>query len=196
MEKIAKFCVTQMSETKTAFNTLNKVEKREVLINHYGPLSYEEIGFLLNKMTSILERYNYGITIRKKVYAAMVESLENIYKHQDIIKENNNYQPKFVLTLEDNQIDITCSNSMLKGKINPLKERLSKVNQLDKAGLKEFYKEVILSGNVSQKGGAGLGIINIAKVTENKLTYTFEDIDDHFTYFTLTIKVSLQPQQN
>jgi hypothetical protein len=172
------------------------VEKGEVLINHYGPLSYEEIGFLLNKMTSLLERYNFGITIRKKVYSAMVESLENIYKHQDVIKGSNNYQPKFSLVLEKDKVDLTCSNSLLKVKIGPLKERLEKVNQLDKAGLKEFYKEVILSGNVTQKGGAGLGIINIAKVTENKLEFTFDDIDEQYTYFTLRIKVSLQNQNN
>ncbi|HDP75609.1 MAG TPA: hypothetical protein ENN49_07035 [Bacteroidales bacterium] len=172
------------------------MEKGEVLINHYGPLSYEEIGFLLNKMTSLLERYNFGITIRKKVYSAMVESLENIYKHQDIIRDSNNYQPKFSLTLENDKIDLSCSNSLLKAKVVPLKERLEKVNQLDKVGLKEFYKEVILRGNVTQKGGAGLGIINIAKVTENKLEFTFDDIDEQYTYFTLRIKVSLQNQNN
>ena len=151
---------------------------------------------MLNKMTSLLERYNFGITIRKKVYSAMVESLENIYKHQDVIKGSNNYQPKFSLVLEKDKVDLSCSNSLLKVKIGPLKERLEKVNQLDKAGLKEFYKEVILSGNVTQKGGAGLGIINIAKVTENKLEFTFDDIDEQYTYFTLRIKVSLQNQNN
>ncbi|HBI80694.1 MAG TPA: hypothetical protein DDY04_01765 [Bacteroidales bacterium] len=172
------------------------MEKGEVLINHYGPLSYEEIGFLLNKMTSLLERYNFGITIRKKVYAAMVESLENIYKHQDVIKGSNNYQPKFSLVLENNAVDLTCSNSLLKIKTKRLKERLEKVNQLDKAGLREFYKEVILGENVTQKGGAGLGIINIAKVTENKLEFTFDDIDEQYAYFTLRIKVSLQNLNN
>ena len=172
------------------------MEKSEVLINHYGPLSYEEIGFLLNKMTSLLERYNFGITIRKKVYAAMVESLENIYKHQDVIKGSNNYQPKFSLVLENNAVDLTCSNSLLKIKTKRLKERLEKVNQLDKAGLREFYKEVILGENVTQKGGAGLGIINIAKVTENKLEFTFDDIDEQYAYFTLRIKVSLQNLNN
>jgi hypothetical protein len=70
-----------------------------------------------------------------------------------------------------------------------LKGRLDKVNLLDKNGLKDYYKEIILSGNVSQKGGAGLGIVNIAKVTENKLEYTFEDIDSQYSYFTLKIKV-------
>jgi len=165
------------------------VEKKEVLISHYGPLSYEEIGYLLNKMTAILDRYAFGITVKKKVYAAMVESLENIYKHQDLIEGNSNYLPKFSLQLDDKYICLTVSNSVIKTKTSLLKGRLDKVNLLDKNGLKDYYKEIILSGNVSQKGGAGLGIVNIAKVTENKLEYTFEDIDSQYSYFTLKIKV-------
>lgn len=174
---------------------LYPVEKKEVLISHYGPLSYEEIGYLLNKMTAILDRYAFGITIKKKVYAAMVESLENIYKHQDVIDNNTNFLPKFSLQLDDKYICLSASNSLLKSKADSLKNRLDKVNSLDKNGLKEYYKEIILSGNVSQKGGAGLGIVNIAKVTENKLEYTFEDAGAQHSYFSLKIKVLHNTQQ-
>lgn len=119
----------------------------------------------------------------------MVESLENIYKHQDIIENNNSYLPKFSLQLDDKHICLTVSNSLLKAKTASLRERLNTVNQLDKNGLKDYYKEIILSGNVSQKGGAGLGIVNIAKVTENKLEYTFDEVAPDYAYFTLKIKV-------
>jgi hypothetical protein len=97
------------------------VEKKEVLISHYGPLSYEEIGYLLNKMTATLDRYAFGITVKKKVYAAMVESLENIYKHQDIIEGNTNFLPKFSLQLDDLHISLSVSNSVQKSKIISLK---------------------------------------------------------------------------
>ena len=146
-------------------------------------------------MTAILDRYAFGITVKKKVYAAMVESLENIYKHQDAIEGNTNFMPKFSLQLDDQYIGLTASNSVVNNKTSLLKERLDKVNLLDKNGLKEYYKEIILSGNVSQKGGAGLGIVNIAKVTENKLEYTFDEIDTQFSYFTLKIKVLHNTQQ-
>ncbi|MDD2279667.1 MAG: hypothetical protein PHS05_11465, partial [Bacteroidales bacterium] len=62
-----------------------KVAKQENILAHYGPLSYEEIGFLLNRMSAFVDKQGMSITIKKKVYSAMVESLENIYKHQDVI---------------------------------------------------------------------------------------------------------------
>jgi hypothetical protein len=131
-----------------------------------------------------------SITIKKKVYSAMVESLENIYKHQDIISSNTDFQPRFSLFYDDKELVIYASNSILNKKVDPLKEKLEKVNSLDKDGLKDLYKLTILSGNVSPKGGAGLGIINIAKVSESKINFNFEPINDKYTYFTINVAIT------
>lgn len=162
----------------------------EELLRHFGPLSYEEIGFLLNKMATLLDKRGMNITIRKKVYAAMVESLENIYKHQDTITDDKEYMPKFSLLIDSQNISLFISNSILNHKVSLLKGKLDKVNSLDKDGLKDLYKNTILSGNVSPKGGAGLGIINIAKVSENKVNYTFTTVNDKYSYFTLNVLIS------
>lgn len=164
--------------------------KRENILAHYGPLSYEEIGFLLNRMAAFVDKQGLNITIKKKVYSAMVESLENIYKHQDVINSNTEYQPRFSLFLDEKEISLYASNSILNHKITPLKDKLDKVNSLNKEGLKDLYKLTILSGNVSPKGGAGLGIINIAKVSENKIVYKFESIDQEYSYFTINVSIS------
>jgi len=164
---------------------------REELLKHFGPLSYEEIGYLLNKMSVLLDKRGMHITVRKKVYAAMVESLENIYKHQDLIEGDNEYLPKFSLLLDSKSFSMFVSNSILNHKVSLLKSKLEKVNSLDKNGLKDLYKNTILSGNVSPKGGAGLGIINIAKVSENKINFSFVPVNEKYSYFTLNILISL-----
>ncbi len=165
--------------------------KRENILGHHGPLSYEEIGFLLNRMSAYVDKQGMNITIKKKVYSAMVESLENVYKHQDVITGDIEHQPRFTLFLDDKEFSMFSSNSILNYKSTPLKEKLDRVNKLDKTGLKELYKQTILSGNVSPKGGAGLGIINIAKVSENKINYTFEPINSEYSYFTINVVISL-----
>lgn len=167
-----------------------EVAKRENILAHYGPLSYEEIGFLLNRMSAYVDKQGMSITIKKKVYSAMVESLENIYKHQDIINSNTDYQPRFSLFLDEKEFSIIASNSILNFKIEALKDKLDKVNSLNKEGLKDLYKLTILSGNVSPKGGAGLGIINIAKVSENKIVFKFDSVDNEYSYFTLNVAIS------
>jgi len=140
-------------------------------------------------MSTLLDKRGMNITVRKKVYAAMVESLENIYKHLDQI-EDKTFLPKFSLFIDNSNLSMFVSNSLLNHKVSLLKNKLDKVNSLDKDGLKDLYKNTILSGNVSPKGGAGLGIINIAKVSENKINYTFTKINDKYSYFTLNVLIS------
>ena len=48
-----------------------------------------------------------------------------------------------------------------------------------------------MGGELSSKGGAGLGLIDIAKKTGNKFEYHFLPIDDNFSFFILISKVSL-----
>lgn len=165
--------------------------KREELVKHFGHLSYEEIGVLLHKVSVLLDKRGMHITVRKKVYATMVESLENIYKHQDIIDGDKENLPKFVLQIDSQNFSMFVSNSILNHKVSLLKSKLDKVNSLDKNGLKDLYKNTILSGNVSPKGGAGLGIINIAKVSENKINFSFVPINEKYSFFTLNVLVSL-----
>ncbi len=118
------------------------------------------------------------------------ESLENIYKHQDIIADDFEHVPQFTMEQCNESFCISASNSIMNHKITALKEKLDKVNSLDKNGLKDLYKSTILSGNVSPKGGAGLGIINIAKVSENKISYAFKKLSDTHSYFTLKVTIS------
>jgi hypothetical protein len=67
------------------------------------------------------------------------------------------------------------------------------VNVLDKDGLKMLYKEVLSNEERSDKGGGGLGIIDIARKSRQKLVYDFMDVDDQYSFFSLYIKI---PQKN
>ena len=98
--------------------------------------------------------------------------------------------PKFSLFFDAQNLSMFVSNSILNHKVSLLKNKLDKVNSLDKEGLKDLYKNTILSGNVSPKGGAGLGIINIAKVSENKIRYSFTPINEKYSYFMLNVLIS------
>lgn len=168
--------------------------KETSLLTHNGSLSYEAIGILLNKMTSILDDFGMNITIKKKVYAAIVESLENIYRHQDIVKNGDQVvnTPLFTLNIDPQNFTVSATNSLRVEKIANLKQRLDLVNTLDRIGLKELYKNTILHNAVNNRGGAGLGIINIAKVSENKIGYTFDPIDEQYFLFSIHITICHQ----
>ena len=92
----------------------------------------------------------------------------------------------------DGDYSIITGNYILNENINGLKNRLDEVNGLNKEQLKEYYKQVLNNGEMSLRGGGGLGMIDIARKTGEKLEYNFLEIDNKVSFFTLKIKVSNQ----
>ena len=70
------------------------------------------------------------------------------------------------------------------------------INQLDRTNLNKLYKQKIKEGRLSEKGGAGLGFIDIARKTGQKLVYSFIKIDEEKSFFVLTSTISRLKDQN
>ena len=64
------------------------------------------------------------------------------------------------------------------------------VNGLTREELKAYYKKILNNGEISDKGGGGLGFIDIAKKSGEKLEYSIREIDGNYSFFTLTVKIS------
>ena len=126
----------------------------------------------------------------------MIESLENIIRYNEILKKDQNiftdHPPEFRIFAEGNQFFIESGNAILNIDIDKLNQKLSKLNELDKLGIRELYKETITDGKFSEKGGAGLGIIEMAKIADDKLDFSFSEINDNCSFFTLKLAVNLE----
>jgi len=128
--------------------------------------------------------------LRRKVYNVMVEGLQNITKHQaDIEVEQDSNYGVFVLKKEYFKYFITTGNLIDNNYIENLTKQIDQVNSLDKAELKAYHREVLLHGKMSNKGGAGLGLIDMARKSGNKLLYAFENVDEKFSYFYLHTEI-------
>ncbi len=129
-------------------------------------------------------------TLRRKVYNVMVEGLQNITKHQaDInVQDEKNYGV-FVLKKEHDKYFITTGNLIANDQIESLSKQIDQVNSLDKEGLTAYHRQVLLHGKISEKGGAGLGLIDMARKSGNKLLYAFEKLDDQYSYFYLHTEI-------
>ena len=134
--------------------------------------------------------------IKKKVYNVLVECLQNLYHHLDEVSDTESDKIRsaiFTIGKLDNKYSIITGNYILNENINGLRNRLDEVNALSKDQLKDYYKRILNNGEMSMKGGGGLGMIDIARKTGEKLDYNFLEIDNKVSFFTLIIKVT-QPQ--
>lgn len=142
-----------------------------------------------NKMDNMQEEPK----MKKKVYNVLVECLQNLYHHMDDVADTCgeiNRSAIFMIGKLNNCYTITTGNYIFSENVSGLKSRLDEVNSLNKEELKEYYKKILNNGEMSLKGGGGLGMIDIARKTGEKLEYNFLEIDNKVSFFTLNIKVS------
>jgi len=154
---------------------------------------------LTDKILSLTET-NMTITgevpkTQKKVYFVMVESLQNITRHQDVNQSEEN-QAFFVIQNKNGIYDLTSGNVIEQSQIEDLKSQLDKINSLNPEELKEHYKNVLENTGMSDKGGAGLGLIEMARRSGNKLTYDFHSLSDKLSYFYFKSKVASDSEKN
>lgn len=167
--------------------------------DHKVELVYEgEITHQITKAFTSLTETNMQLdeesqSTQKKVFHVMVECLQNVGKHADCIdchKGVKDGKGIFILSKNDEEYSITTGNILHKSKVAEMNDILEKINSLDKDGLKQLYKQQIKEGRLSNKGGAGLGFIDIAKKTGYPLYYNFLPINDDFSFFVLMSKIS------
>ena len=181
-----------------AFNIYDKMEKNNILLSFKGDVTSELLTSILQIMENKMDNMQEEPKMKKKVYNVLVECLQNLYHHMDDVADaagDVNRSAIFMIGKLNNAYTITTGNYILSENVNGLKGRLDEVNALTKEELKEYYKKVLNNGEMSLKGGGGLGMIDIARKTGEKLEYNFLEIDNKVSFFTLNIKVT-QQQQN
>jgi hypothetical protein len=60
---------------------------------------------------------------------------------------------------------------------------------LDKDGLKDLYKEIIKNTTISDKGGAGLGFVDMARKSGEKLEFSFPEMNADYSFFCIKVSV-------
>ena len=100
-----------------------------------------------------------------------------------------NYPPEFTISFSNNLFIIESANAVRNQDIAELETKLSQLKKMDKKEIKELYRSTITNGQFSEKGGAGLGIIEMAKITDRKIEYSFQPIDGSYSFFLLQLVV-------
>src|SRR5210317_476090 len=166
----------------------------EVLMAFKGSISSELISNVLEVVESKMDEYSESSKIRKKVYNVLVESLQNLYHHIEVLPDimYEEYGTKFgillVSRLED-KYKISTGNFISQDKVDVLRNKIDKINSMGREELKDMYKFILNHQRLSEKGGGGLGLVDIARKTGNQLEYTFKKYDNSYTFYNLNVFV-------
>ncbi len=166
-----------------------------VIFSYKGDVSSEVINVILDSVEKKTEEANDPSKVKKKLYNVLVESLQNLYHHVDTVPEDFEDQDSkrfgiIVITRSDGGYNITTGNFVTRDKISKLREHIEKINNSSAEEIKELYKFILHHQKISDKGGGGLGLVDIARKTGNELGYNFYDYNNKYSFFCLSIKIS------
>jgi hypothetical protein len=174
------------------FRLYREMERDHVLLSFKGSISPDLLSAVYQVMETKLNELGEDPKKKKKVYHVLVELLQNIYHHMDEMQEaeSGHRDAMFMISRsEDGIYYIYTGNFILREKRDLMSERIEKINAMSPEELRAHHVGRLETTELSEKGGAGLGIIDIARKSGNRLIYSFHDVSDKYSFFTLLVNV-------
>jgi hypothetical protein len=175
------------------YDFYKSMKRHEISLVYEGEITHQITKAFTSLTESNMAKEEESNTVQKKVFHVMVECLQNISKHADEYGTNDyifSGRGIFLVAKGEEEYSVTTGNTVDNIKIPDLKKLLEQVNSLDKDELTELYKKQIKEGRLSEKGGAGLGFIDIKRKTGRNLDYHFLPINEETSFFLLTSTIS------
>ena len=129
----------------------------------------------------------------------MVEAYQNIVRHKLSIPyytEHPDSRPAFVVRSNDRLQSLVAINAIPNAVRSKIEERVAEINSMDSVELKRIFLEGLEGNAISEKGGAGLGLIEMARRSKNKLGCRMVSLNEEHSMFFLAVIIGDASQQD
>jgi hypothetical protein len=163
------------------------------LLYHKGEITEKTSTNLLNELEKRSQEVGLSRGILKKVSHIFIESVQNLYHHsykEAVDKYPPNYGIIQIKIMHDDII-IRSANIVTEQTKRFLKKRIDQLNILTIEQITKLYKIILNETSLSEKGGGGLGLIDIIKRTKNKINYSFKPVNGNLFFYIFEAKMNL-----
>ncbi len=175
---------TKVKGIKAAYNSGDK----KIIVSHIGELSQDKVNTISSIVETQMEHLGVSKSAIKKIFNIVIETLQNICLHGE--KDNNGYQMTyFIIGKSNNDYTVFSGNIITNKAAENLNKRLNTIKSLNDSDLKKRYLDVLSNGELSVKGGAGLGFLTIALKSQNNIDFDFDTLNKEYSLFSLQSKV-------
>ena len=168
------------------------MKSNDISLVYEGEVTHQITKAFTSLTESNMANQEEDSSVQKKVFHVMVECLQNVSKHADDFTDTaakSVGRGIFMVSKGEEHYYVITGNVVDNNKIDGLRDILENINSMDRDALKALYKKQIKEGRLSNKGGAGLGFIDIARKTGEKFDFHFLPIDEETSFFVLTSKI-------
>lgn len=165
------------------------MSKNELLLAYRDQVTEETVQQLLAITELKLAQAGEEKKLRKRIFNILVECLQNIVNHSAKGQHNEELASLLLLGKRHDYFFIVTGNRIDNSKIEPLKKRIEEINGWNHNEMRDIFSEKLDKSEFSDKGGAGLGLIDIYRKSGRQIEYEFDPVDDKTSFVSLHIEV-------
>ncbi len=176
------------------FKQYERMQDSNIMLSFKGEVSFDLVKSVLDIIEGRLDLIEHNPKTKKKVFNVLVECLQNLVHHieeteVDFAGIDHGKTALLMIWMDPNAYNVATGNYVLNENVEKLDKWLQEINSNSRDELRDLYKQVLNNGLFSVKGGGGLGFIDIARKSGQKLDYQFKRIDDKYSFFSFQIHV-------
>lgn len=165
--------------------TLDKGSSEVLLFSHFGDFSQSKSDHILKLIEAAIIESGDKRKTMKRICGVLIEMIQNISLHGARMSDGHNHA-YVVVSRQDEFYRLSTGNLVLNTDVEKLQKRMEELGQMDKSDLRRTYIETLCNDDFSIKGGAGLGLLTIAKRSDEELSYSIHRHDSLMSYFQLS----------
>ncbi len=169
---------------------IKNISNQGIFFYYNGPISQTTVKDIISVLKQKLSLEHASGTIVRQVFPMIVENAQNIMHYSaeispDADSKNNIRVGRIAVGYKDNHYFVQCGNKINNDKVETLREKLTKLQNMSKDEFKKYYTKQSRKGWDDSSKGAGLGFLEIIKNTSKPIEFDFEKIDENMSFFTL-----------
>ncbi|NEN23303.1 hypothetical protein G3O08_07305 [Cryomorpha ignava] len=173
---------------EVTYEKVKKSDSEDVIVHFVGDLNVGYTNAISSKLEQLVESKVSDKQARKRFYTAYIEAIQNIQLHGSR-DQDSRVSGAVTVSVNGKKICATFLNIIEKRFGEKLINRYELINEKDRTELKTMYLDQMMNGEMSKKGGAGLGIITIVLRSQNPCEVELIPLSEHNEIFKNTICV-------
>ncbi|HEY6160031.1 MAG TPA: SiaB family protein kinase [Bacteroidia bacterium] len=172
------------------FNWFEQCEKENIILSFKGDFNQDLVNAILLLAEREPDVQSSSTVVRARVFSIMVECMQNIRKYGAVNDAGSELKPGIVLVCRDqHSYALKTGNLVLNEEVPALKEKIERIVGLGKDELKALHKKILAETQLSEKSGAGLGLISILRKCDS-FKYSLRKLNDRVHFYSLDISIS------
>jgi len=181
------------------YELYENLKQQKNCLSYLGAFNDEITDKLVRLSESYLGGVNELSKIRHRVSYLIVECFQNVMRHGEV-KSNrriviSDHRDFFQSSVFPDRVVLASSNLIENHHKEDLELKIQQVNSMGGEELKQLYHDILTNQILSDKGGAGLGLIEMARKSGLPIKKHFNLLTSNYSQFFIGLEIANNKEQ-